>query len=471
MKGSLILGLIATTVAVSPLIERESAAAATYVDLSSQQGAPQHLASGFIYGIPDTYNQIPGHFYTDIGFRYGRAGGAQEGAPNRGWIWGFSNYQGRFNSALINYKTCREYGADFIILPHDIWGTDQANSTTVWPGDNGDWTDYENFIHQLMSDLKANDALEGLVWDIWNEPEGKGFWARSMQQWIELYVLTHKLIRGDQDFDNVLISGPTLSSAPYPTSVWWTNWMEQVKENETIPDQYAYHLEANPGSTVYDLQNTYPSLNSMLASYGLPQRQQNINEYASSKEQIPAGAAWWIARLERYNVFGLRGNWRSGTTLHDLFANLLTKSDPFNYTATDYEPAPEYTVYQYYYNNMTGVRVKTTGSTDLQFDVYATAQSNGKVRILSGTQVANGTWSINVGNLSDVGLPTSGTIDIQTWSFPGNQLYSAYYYPTNRGVRSHTYSNNSISFPVYQTTDYTAYAFEFSCGDFHELIG
>jgi hypothetical protein len=45
--------------------------------LGNNTGSPEHLASGFIYGIPDTQDQIPDHFYTDIGFNYARAGGAQ----------------------------------------------------------------------------------------------------------------------------------------------------------------------------------------------------------------------------------------------------------------------------------------------------------------------------------------------------------------------------------------------------------
>jgi hypothetical protein len=61
--------------------------------LGNNTGTPQHLASGFIYGIPDQPNQIPDHFYTGIGFNYARAGGAQVAAPGRGWIWGLSEYK------------------------------------------------------------------------------------------------------------------------------------------------------------------------------------------------------------------------------------------------------------------------------------------------------------------------------------------------------------------------------------------
>lgn len=467
MKLSLAIAVTLTATAISQPNNQF-----THVDLSIQRGKPQNLASGFIYGIPDTLNQIPGHYYTDMGFRYGRAGGAQEGAPNRGWIWGMTDYQGRLKSTLTNYRTCREYGADFIILPHDIWGTDQSNSSTVWPGDGGDWADYDRFIAQLMADLKANDALEGLVWDIWNEPDLEIFWARGQQQWIDLYVRTHRMLRADPDFASVLISGPTLSAAPFESNSWWTNWLQQIQGNGTVPDQYVYHLEAGPESLKDDLEFAVPSLNSLLANYGLPKRQININEYATLAEQVPSGAAWWISRLERYDALGLRGNWQSKTTLHDLLANLLTKGeDPFNYSATDYMPAPEYTVYQYYHTNMTGVRVKTTGSADLHLDVYATAEPNGRVRILAGSRGlgasgTSSTWSIVVENMRSVGLPAQGDVEVHTWNFPGSNMYEAYWAPVDLGVASYSYEDDTLAFPVKQTTNYTAYAFEFSCGRF-----
>ncbi|KAL1964855.1 hypothetical protein VTN77DRAFT_6357 [Rasamsonia byssochlamydoides] len=431
------------------------------VDLNVKRGLPSHLASGFIYGIPDTPNQVPAHWYIDIGFRYGRAGGAQLGPPARGWIWGIDEYQGRLESTLSNYRTCRQYGADFIILPHDIWGTDHANASTVWPGDNGDWTNYDNFIRRLMADLKANNALDGLVWDIWNEPDISIFWTRSQQQWIDLYIRTHRLLRQDPDFDGVQISGPTLANRPFPDNTWWTNWLAQIAGNQTIPDQYAYHLEGNPTSTDDDLQNTNASLAALLQTYRLPPRQININEYATFAEQIPAGAAWWISRLERYEAYGLRGNWQSGTTLHDLFANLLTKrSNPFNYTARDYVPAPEYQVYRYYNRNMTGQRVQTTGSEDRLLDVYATVD-NDKVRILAGVRLVTGTWAITVNSLSAVGLPSAGTVHIQTWGFDGDSVWEEVDSPEDHGVVAHAYSGDSVTFPIYQTDNHTAWAFEF----------
>jgi hypothetical protein len=44
-------------------LPRQSASQIGYVDLAVTRGKPEHVASGFIYGIPDNYpNQIPMHW-------------------------------------------------------------------------------------------------------------------------------------------------------------------------------------------------------------------------------------------------------------------------------------------------------------------------------------------------------------------------------------------------------------------------
>ncbi|KFY15287.1 hypothetical protein V492_02104 [Pseudogymnoascus sp. VKM F-4246] len=88
--SALLIGLSAATAAQNQ--ERSVSGTAT-ANLGSNIGAPKYLASGFIYGIPDTANQIPDHFYTDIKFNYCRAGGAQVGSPGRGWIHGITEYK------------------------------------------------------------------------------------------------------------------------------------------------------------------------------------------------------------------------------------------------------------------------------------------------------------------------------------------------------------------------------------------
>lgn len=134
--------------------------------------------------------------YTDIGFKHGKGGGAQIGAVgSRGWVVGVNDYKGRFQSTLDNYKTCRAVGAEYHIYVHDLWGTDHTNRSSKWPGDGGDWADYTKFVQQLMADVAANMDPSHVTWDIWNEPDISVFWVRGVQQWVDMYIKTHKLIR------------------------------------------------------------------------------------------------------------------------------------------------------------------------------------------------------------------------------------------------------------------------------------
>jgi hypothetical protein len=74
------------------------------VNFGNNTGTPKHLASGILYGVPDQANQIPSSFYTGMGFNYLRAGGAQVGAPGRGWIWGMNEYKVRLTCAYFHRR-------------------------------------------------------------------------------------------------------------------------------------------------------------------------------------------------------------------------------------------------------------------------------------------------------------------------------------------------------------------------------
>ena len=56
---------------------RQSSSNTANVYFGQDRGAPKHLAAGVLYGIPDVLNQIPDHFYQEMGFNYARIGGAQ----------------------------------------------------------------------------------------------------------------------------------------------------------------------------------------------------------------------------------------------------------------------------------------------------------------------------------------------------------------------------------------------------------
>jgi len=245
------------------------------------------------------------------------------------------------------------------------------------------------------------------------------------------------------------------------SNAWWTGWLKQIAKADTIPDQWSYHLEGALNAVDNDPQYTNSSLGALLKQYGLPDRETCINEYAEYSEMFPSGYAWWISRLERLDFSGVLGNWQGGTVLHDLFANLLTKkSKPRDYGATDYAGAPGYWVYKYYAQNMTGHRVKTTGSSDNWFDVYGTVGD--RVRLLAGAKIKTGSYKIQVNKLSSVGLPTSGILKVDLWSFSGTNQFAVQAAPAFRGTTSTTYSGDSVTISISQTDTTTGWAVEFS---------
>ena len=83
----------------------------------------------------------------------------------------------RFQNVLANYKTAKSFGAQFILKSSDLWGADGTQpSNAIWPGDNGNWAEYDRYLTQLASDLKAN-GMTDIKFLIWNEPDLSYFWT------------------------------------------------------------------------------------------------------------------------------------------------------------------------------------------------------------------------------------------------------------------------------------------------------
>ncbi|KAI3609887.1 glycoside hydrolase family 39 protein [Moniliophthora roreri] len=436
-----------------PILPRQSASQITRVNLAANTGNSVHRASGILYGVPDNGGQIPSSFYTDMGFNYLSAGGAQH--PNGGG-WVKDGYTARFQSSLANYRTAKQYGAGFILKMSDLWGAD-GQSISQWPGDNGDWTEFDHFLTQLVSDLKAN-SMTDLKLLIWNEPDLSIFWARSQDQYENMWSHAVRFLRSN--LAGVPIAGPSMAFRPATSNTWWTRFLQKVKNDNTAPDVYSWHLEGDTNDATNDLQFSHDNMVNMLNSYGLHIGEFVIDEYANQDEQQPGGAAWWIANFERWNMYGLRGNWVGGTQLHDFFASLLGKPDVNSWGATGYYGNGEYQVYKYYASTMKGHRVATTQSTDKKMDCYAVVDTN-RVRVLVGGRRVTGTYQLSIDNLSAIGLPTSGTVSVHTLEFAYNGRYGRVDGPKDLGYVSHSYSGNTLSFPIYQTSTTTTWAFEF----------
>ena len=76
----------------SDRVKRSDVKGTATVHLGKPSGTPQHIAAGFLYGIPIKQNQVPDHFYTEMGFNYGRSGGGSQPEPARGWVYGLDEF-------------------------------------------------------------------------------------------------------------------------------------------------------------------------------------------------------------------------------------------------------------------------------------------------------------------------------------------------------------------------------------------
>lgn len=191
LKHTALATTLLATLGTTALIPRQDSRTIT-VDLSTNRGTPNHYGSGVLLGIPDATwpgqnaDQIPDSFYERIAFRYNRGGGSQ--LPAGAWATGLDGYYARMNSTKSDYDKTRSFGAPYILLPHDIYGTDQIGQDDVWPGDDGDWSDYYAFLDQLTGDLVRLGMVEEMKYDVWNEPDVDIFWKRSIEQWVSSYL-------------------------------------------------------------------------------------------------------------------------------------------------------------------------------------------------------------------------------------------------------------------------------------------
>ncbi|WP_410631184.1 RICIN domain-containing protein [Amycolatopsis sp. cmx-4-83] len=332
------------------------------VDFSAGGGTPAYRASGWIYGMTENASAPADHFYRDMKFQAMRAGGAQLDSPG-GWVSG--RYDRRWNATRAQLLRTRALGGRFVLLVHDLWGAD-GYPISRFPGDNGDWTDYDNFLTRLIGDVRATGAP--VEWDLWNEPNISLFWNRPQSQYFALWQRAYQRIRAA--FPAQPIIGPSLAGVPSTSAGWWTQYLDFVRSANVVPDIVSWH--SLPGDPVANVA----AANASLDSRGIPHpRPYQINEYGASNEQNPGDGSWYITRLERAGADGLRANWASGGNLHNDLGNLLVHD-----SAGQHQPKGEWWVYRFY-GSQTGRIAATTPSGS--YDAFATA-TNGTAKVLLG---------------------------------------------------------------------------------------
>jgi hypothetical protein len=170
-------------------------------------------------------------------------------------------------------------GGRFFLLNSALWGADGLQTgSDEFPGDNGDWSNYDAFLIRLATDIKRLHMTEGLIVELWNEADyNLGFWTdRTLDQFMTAWGWAYHRLRPLLPKE-VLISGPAFATEMQDGGPW-PQWFQYAKANASIPDMYTWHCLYQPGGTGNDIQWGREKLDGLLDKYGLPQRPVGINE-------------------------------------------------------------------------------------------------------------------------------------------------------------------------------------------------
>jgi hypothetical protein len=403
------------------------------MDMGSADGAPTYRASGLLYGIAEDASQPPTQMLTDIKVKFFRIGGSD--ASCGGYVTG--NYDKRWATVKAYYSKAKEIGATVIILVSDLWGEDPACATPRFPGDGGDWTDYNKFMTQLISDAQALGMTGPDVrWDLQNEPDVGLFWGAPQSQWLEMWKRGYQMVRAA--IPNALIEGP--SNASGVGGQLFNAFLDYIKTNNVVPDVISWH-----GG---DQANDVKTVKSELASRGINVSSFDNNEYGAANEQNPGHSAWFIARLERGNVDGLRSNWGGpgggGPTMYQSMADLTT---------LDWKPNSQWWIYKRY-ADQTGLRTSSTPGSNVDAVGFQDADKAQAIIVVGNNGKTTGSVNVVVKNMPSW-LQNGGSTKVLLEKMPTGE--SAVTAPTVVSNATATVTCNALTVTINWTTSTDGY--------------
>jgi len=408
-RTSLAIGMLAVFVVLGHAPAPAHAQVDTMtVDMGLFGGAPTYRASGFIYGMSQDASRPVQSLLSQIKVRLMRAGGSQIGCPNGGFVNGA--YAARRDFVRAYYAKAKAVGSKYSMLLSGLWGADGPCNVPRWPGDGGNWTEYTNFLTQVINDARANGMTGSDVrWDMWNEPN-IFFWGRSQAQYLEMIRRGTLQVRAA--FPAAVIEGPSLAGAPNPSNAWFNTYLDFVDSNNVVPNIISWH--DLPGDPVGDRN----ALNGMLASRGIAIDGVSINEYgAFGAEQQPGPSAWYIARLERCNCDGARANWGNvGQTpsLYDTLGWLVT--------ANANQTMGQWWVYKRY-ADQTGVRTSITPGSAHDGTVFQDSAARRSIAVLGARgNAAQGNVTVRYNRMPSF-LVSGGSVNVLVERMPSTNAF------------------------------------------------
>lgn len=272
------------------------------IDLGKAIGSPTYAATGFLHGLNQDGTQPPDELLRPLKPQLFRGGGST--LPGGGWgSGGYEGYAVRWQNVLDRFNRVAPgpLHAEYCIVMSDLWGANGVDlePTDPYPGDDGDWSNYEQFVTQMVADAQAAGmAPDQIQYEIWNEPDyGDVYWPRPHARYVEMWQRGVRLIR--QLDPQARIVGPTFTRIVGTSAPWhMADWLDMAVASDTVPDILAWH-DLIPGR---DPVMQADLARELLAARGLDHVQLEINEYPSSSGLDPGFNAWYVSRFQRARI-------------------------------------------------------------------------------------------------------------------------------------------------------------------------
>ncbi len=403
-------GAAAAVVLAGPLVPAAAATSASdttvTIDISQTGKTPTRAGAGFLYGLSQDGSGPADSLLAPLAPTLFRGGGAR--IDGGGWIGdGYTagpGYRARITSALDQARrvTAAPYHATYHLLVSDLYGTDTTQpADTAYPCDNGDCTNWTRFLDQVVTDVQSSGLT--VAYDIWNEPDGTGFWQRGVNS-AQYFQMWNSAVREIRRLDpHAVVVGPSYSGYNHG---WLDQFLGQTSHDSTLPDVLNWHFGADPATDSADAAQ-------LVAAHGLPPMPQTINEYLFSHEQTAGRTAWFLNRLAVSDV---------GAAAHAIWSDCCTAGTLDSVLAgagDNAAPTGQWWVYRAY-ASLTGNLVAATSSDPGIAAAAAADRTSGQANILLGNNSGQaGTTTVTIGGLSTVPWLTSGgTVHVAAYRIP-----------------------------------------------------
>jgi hypothetical protein len=246
------------------------------VDLSADRDPATHCASGFLHAMsrarPDQAMVEPLRPHM---FRM------SAGSPEK--------EKGVFG----NYERVKALGSVLQLVVSDSTGYGRGG----WlPGDNGNWTQWEDVIERLVKDARAQGCT--VQWDIWNEPNIEVFWPSDRDRFFETWRVGVRKLRSLEP--HAVVVGPSLA---WFDEKYLCDFLLYAKEHDVLPDVLSWHEMHGPERGYRSIPAHVDAMREFMAANGIKIDRFSINEIIGPSLQTkPGTAVWFFERLERAGI-------------------------------------------------------------------------------------------------------------------------------------------------------------------------